>query len=77
MHDPDESLEDTLQRLEAKLAAIIADRDEYEERFLGLAYDQSVKARQGITQEDLDAVMENTGVLDRVIEQLECEGRSV
>jgi septal ring factor EnvC (AmiA/AmiB activator) len=84
MSDANEPLEDKVKRLEAEaealrkqLAEVTADRDKYKEQFRAVAYDLSVREWEGITQEDLGAAMRNTGVLERVIAELEREGRGV
>jgi predicted RNase H-like nuclease (RuvC/YqgF family) len=79
-----ESPEDKVKRLEAEaeelrkqLAEMTADRDKYKEQFQMVAYDLCVKEWEGITPEDIEEGMKNTGVLERVIEQLDREGRGV
>lgn len=84
MTDPNEPLDEKLKRLEAEaealrkqLADVTVDRDKYKEQFLCVAHDLAKLEWEGITQEDLDAAMKNTGVLERVIAELEREGRGV
>ena len=84
MSEPNEPRDEKVQRLEAEadalrkqLADVTADRDKYKDQFRMVAYDLSVKEWEGFTQEDYDEAMKNTGVLERVIEQLERESRGV
>lgn len=84
MSDANEPLEDKVKRLEAEaealrkqLADVTADRDAYKERFLDVYRGHVAKEWEEFTQADFDAAMQNTGVFERVIEQLEREGRGV
>jgi hypothetical protein len=84
MSDANEPLEDKVKRLEAEaealrlqLADMTADRDKYKEQFLWVAHDLAKLEWEGFTQEDYDAAMKNTGVFERVIEQLERGERGV
>jgi len=84
MTDPNEPLEEKVNRLEAEaealrkqLADMTADRDKYKEQFQWVAHDLARLECAGLTQEDIDEAMKNTGVLERAIEQLEREGRGV
>jgi septal ring factor EnvC (AmiA/AmiB activator) len=84
MSDANEPLEDKVKRLEAEaealrkqLADVTIDRDAYKERFLEAYRHQMAKEWEEFSQADFDAAMQNTGVLERVIEQLEREGRGV
>jgi hypothetical protein len=84
MIDPNEPLDEKVKRLEAEAEAlrkqlvdVTADRDKYKEQFQMVAYDLARLECGDLTQADLDYAAQNTGVLDRVIEQLEREERGV
>jgi hypothetical protein len=91
MTDANEPLDEKVKRLEAEAEVLrkqltaeraareqaTADRDRYKQQYEWVSHDLSRKEWEGITQEDLDAAMQNTGVLERVIAELERGDRGV